>query len=200
MAAGCWKAQWICFLAMVFARSTRALVLQHNASKMSMHSSSWSASMSSGTISTSSSQCTTYNAFRQSLTGSYLSATAGGVTHTCSSATAIVAAFSSGSSGSWDCDGHTWRVGNCAVSGTESEICVDCASICNCNSGLSIRPCIGNTNWGGYSTTCGAGATTLSIQLPAANPATVPVQWRSRKEAECRKSATPTSGLNWDGS
>ena len=197
MAAGCWKAQWICFLAMVFARSTRALVLQHNASKMSMHSSSWSASMSSGMSSgPASSQCTTYNAFRQSLTGSYLSATAGGVTHTCSSATAIVAAFSSGSSGSWDCDGHTWRVGSC--SGT--EICVDCSSICSCASSLSIRPCIGNNNWGGYPTTCGAGATTLSIQLPAANPATVPVQWRSRKEAECRKSATPTSGLNWDGS
>ena len=148
---------------MVFVRSAHALVLQHNASKMSMYSGSWSASMASGISYSSSTQCTTYNAFRQSLAGSSLSVTAGGETRTCSSATAIVAAFSSGSSGSWDCDGHTWRVGNCAVSGTESEICVDCAGICNCNSGLSIRPCIGNNNWGGYSTTCAAGATTLSI-------------------------------------
>ena len=32
------------------------------------------------------------------------------------------------------------------------------------------------------------------FQLPSANPATVPVQQRSRKEAECMNSAIPTSG------
>ena len=37
------------------------------------------------------------------------------------------------------------------------------------------------------------------IQLPAANTATVPVQQRSREEAECRISATPTIGLKLDG-
>ena len=38
------------------------------------------------------------------------------------------------------------------------------------------------------------------IQLPAANPATVPVQKRSRKETECGNNAIPTTGLNCDGS
>ena len=36
----------------------------------------------------------------------------------------------------------------------------------------------------------------VDIQLHAANPATVPVQQRSKKETECRNSAVPTSCLN----
>jgi len=52
------------------------------------------------------------------------------------------------------CAGHWWRTGGC---GHWAEICVGCASICNCNSGFSFRPCIGNSNWGGsWGHTCGA--------------------------------------------
>ena len=51
---------------------------------------------------------------------------------------------------SWTCDGYTWRVGIC----NGIEICADCSAICTCDSGLSIRPCINNNNWGGYGTTC----------------------------------------------
>jgi len=36
-----------------------------------------------------------------------------------------------------------------------------------------------------------------AIQLPAATPATVPVQQRSRTEAECTNSVIRTSGLYW---
>ena len=36
----------------------------------------------------------------------------------------------------------------------------------------------------------------MHIYAPAANPATVPVQRRSRKETECRNIAIPTTGLN----
>ena len=39
-----------------------------------------------------------------------------------------------------------------------------------------------------------------TIQLPAANPATVPVQKRSRKETECGNNAIPATSLNCDGS
>ena len=40
----------------------------------------------------------------------------------------------------------------------------------------------------------------MCIKLPAANPATVPVQQRCRKDATYRNNAFPTICLSWDGS
>ena len=49
---------------------------------------------------------TSFNAFRQSITGSYLSLSAGDETRTCESADDVIAAFSSSGSGSWDYGGE----------------------------------------------------------------------------------------------
>ena len=53
---------------------------------------------------------------------------------------------------------------------------------------------------GGSHSLRGVGFVYVYIQLPLANPATVPVQQRCRKVAECRHNASPTTGLNWGGS
>lgn len=63
-----------------------------------------------------------------------------------------------------NCNGRTWRVGPC---GGWQEICAGCSSICQCNSGISIRPCIGNYNWGGSGTTCSAAQQVLYMDLQA---------------------------------
>jgi len=59
------------------------------------------------------------------------------------------------------CSGRWWRTGGC---GNWNEICANCGSICRCNSGISIRPCIGNSNWGGSGQTCGAATQVLYMQ------------------------------------
>jgi len=59
------------------------------------------------------------------------------------------------------CSGRWWRTGGC---GNWNEICVNCGSICRCNSGISIRPCIGNLNWGGSGQTCNAATQVLYMQ------------------------------------
>jgi len=56
------------------------------------------------------------------------------------------------------CSGRWWRTGGC--DGWD-EICVNCGPICRCNSGISIRPCIGNSNWVGSGQTCGAATQVL---------------------------------------
>jgi len=50
------------------------------------------------------------------------------------------------------CSGRVFATGPC---GSGPEICADCIRPCACNSGISIRPCMGgNPNWGGLSQTC----------------------------------------------
>ena len=131
-----------------------------------LSSTSWSDYFTSGIIYSTASECTSYYSFRTSAsTATSISLTAYGTTRTCSdssTAASIVSYWSACTStyegqsssscvdASWTCDGYTWRIGLC----NGIEICVDCSSTCACNSGLSIRPCIGNSNWGGYSTTC----------------------------------------------
>lgn len=59
--------------------------------------------------------------------------------------------------------GYSWAVGNCAVSGTYWELTAT-GSICSCNTGYTVRPCIGNSNWGGVnSATCGGAAQTMTV-------------------------------------
>jgi hypothetical protein len=60
-------------------------------------------------------------------------------------------------------NGYSWGVGICAVSGSYYELTAT-GGICQCNTGYTVRPCIGNLNWGainGY--TCSASAQTMTV-------------------------------------
>ncbi|MFH1320322.1 MAG: SprB repeat-containing protein, partial [Bacteroidota bacterium] len=63
------------------------------------------------------------------------------------------------------CDGIIWRVGDCA-GGTElnaNNLGTDCACT---NPGYTLRPGIGNTNWGGVNTiTCNAPSQTMTVEF-----------------------------------
>ena len=101
--------------------------------------------------------------FRDGLTGSYSSITAGGSEGpdiTCTDPTAvsqIATALNTDATASIACDGRTWNVGTCV--GT-NELSVD-VGICTCqaNSPFTLRPDVdaGNAAWGGIGATCGPG-------------------------------------------
>ena len=133
---------------------------------------SWSSTLPTGSISKSSSHCTTMQTFQNSLIGKQATSVtveAGSSTDTCSTAAVanqIIQKFatctSSCTSQSFSCDGETWWVGICGG----GEISVGTGGICRCSSQLTIRPCIGNSNWGGGSgKACGASSQTLSIKV-----------------------------------
>ena len=95
---------------------------------------------------------TAWTAFRNSLaspnsfTGFTISSSLGGAI-TCSDptvTTALASALAAGSPVSYSCAGSTWHVGVCG-SGIEFSN----AGSCSCVNGFSIRPAIGNSNWGG---------------------------------------------------
>lgn len=57
-------------------------------------------------------------------------------------------------------NGYSWMVGPC---GGGYELTTT-GSTCNCNTGYTLRPCIGNYNWGGINNaTCGASRQTMTI-------------------------------------
>lgn len=60
-------------------------------------------------------------------------------------------------------NGYTWVVGNCAVSGIQYELSATGAT-CSCATGYVVRPCIGNSNWGGINgATCSGGTQTMIV-------------------------------------
>ena len=60
-------------------------------------------------------------------------------------------------------NGYSWAVGICAVSGNYYELTAT-GSICACNTGYTVRPCIGNNNWGGINgVTCSASSQTMTV-------------------------------------
>ena len=112
--------------------------------------------------------CGTWREYRASLTGSYSSVTLSGSNDpegvTCNGRTAhaICQALHTGEAGNWDCDGNTWRIGNC---GSGVEITTT-SSICGCPTGYTVRPCINanNPNWGGIGTaTCSGPTQVLNV-------------------------------------
>ncbi len=116
--------------------------------------------------------CNKWNAFRATLTGNYSKITIKGTYDqtgvSCSGGTAntICHAIRTKSSGSWGCNGRTWRTGNC---GGDVEVNAN-GDMCNCpNNGYTVRPCIdypgsSNPNWGGAKTeTCSGPAQTLEL-------------------------------------
>jgi cysteine-rich repeat protein len=60
------------------------------------------------------------------------------------------------------CNGRTWNIGNC---GNGPELNAQGAGVCQCtNPGYVVRPCIGNSNWGGInSNTCGGPTQSMEV-------------------------------------
>jgi len=79
-----------------------------------------------------------------------------------------------GLSGTYICNGFTWRVGTpgacysglCGTTANEVELSVD-GSLCACTTpGWSFRPAITNSNWGGINTgTCGAANQRMTLEF-----------------------------------
>jgi hypothetical protein len=57
-------------------------------------------------------------------------------------------------------NGYSWEVGTC-LSGSELTAT---GSICGCNTGYTVRPCTGSSDWGGINgPTCGASTQTITV-------------------------------------
>ena len=130
--------------------------------------------MPNGAVSSSSEYCKSIMDFQNGLSGKTAKAikiSAGSTERACNDAyvaNQIVTAFSSCTSSScprksFSCQGYSWRVGQCASGG---EITVGRGNICACNSNdVTIRPCIGNKNWGGSGTVCNSTSLTLRVEV-----------------------------------
>ena len=114
-------------------------------------------------------QCTAWNTFRASIgAGPYTKVTVRGsldmVGKSCTGANAqtLCQNLKNGLATNLACDGNTWVIGNC---GNGVELSAS-GSLCQCTSpGWIVRPCIGNSNWGGMNgPTCGAANQTLEVQ------------------------------------
>jgi hypothetical protein len=113
-------------------------------------------------------QCTAWNTFRASLTGTYSSITIKGTNDmvgvTCTGATANTlcqALRTNTAVGPTVCGARTWKTGTCG-SGIELSANGD---TCSCSNGYIVRPCITSTvNWGGVNgVTCNAASQTMTV-------------------------------------
>ena len=115
--------------------------------------------------------CNTWNEFRMSLGAFqnfsfiqiYGSNDMNGVSCQGAAANTLCQALASGQAvNSLACDGRTWNIGNC---GSGVEINAQGNGVCACtNPGYTVRPCIGNSNWGGVNTaTCGGPNQTIEV-------------------------------------
>lgn len=124
--------------------------------------------------------CDAWNTFRsQLLVYPYLSmsVTAGSPSTaiTCTNTAvvaAVAAALRTGTSGTWTDGSYTWNVGSCGStsSGTGWELSVNNSGNCQCGTGWAVRPCIGNSNWGGYGTTCTGPSQIMTVVFNAVPP------------------------------
>ena len=146
----------------------------------------WEQVMTHGTISSSGPECTSYNAWRVSLTGteSSITMTANGAEVACTDpaeAATITSYIRDWTPGMpeqyYSCDSVTWAFGNC---GDGLEIHAGGSTeICSCYtagpSEITMRPCIGNSNWGGGNgVTCGAPTQTFAISTGGQGPSALP--------------------------
>ncbi len=135
-------------------------------------------------------QCTAWDAFRATLSGTYnyIGFTIKGSMNTtgisCTDpvvASAVAHAMRTGTAYTGTSDGQTWTVGIGCTSGPCGTVAVELSNIgaCTCASGYSVRPSINNSNWGGIDgNTCGAVSQTLEVDFLVAgctNTATVTV-------------------------
>ncbi|MBK6534025.1 MAG: hypothetical protein IPF99_31955 [Deltaproteobacteria bacterium] len=147
-------------------------------------------------------QCTAWNTFRASLTGTYDRVTIRGsldgvgVSCTGPSANTLCQALRNNTVVSGlSCGGRTWNVGNCAVSGYASEISAN-GDTCNCSSGYVVRPCIGNLNWGGVNgATCNGAGQTMVVECGGAGASTT---CNSSGVCTCNPTAEVCNGIDDD--
>ncbi len=118
-----------------------------------------------------------WESFRASLTGNYNSftwrSTTGGLI-TVSDPTKIQTlanALRTGSPTSTTIGSNTWLVGTGCGSTPGYSVAVEFSNFrsCSCESSYSLRPLIGNQNWGGVGTTCGAVTQTITLTFFAVN-------------------------------
>jgi hypothetical protein len=117
-------------------------------------------------------QCLAWDAFRSQLSGTYNEITVRGSLDTtgttCSDAAVandICNGLRTGVDASFSCAGRIWQVGvGCSTSSAQViELSLD-GSRCSCSTQVGdLRPCIGNSNWGGIGTTCDAPTQTLEV-------------------------------------
>ncbi len=119
--------------------------------------------------STSTAQCTVWNTWRASLTGTYSKVTLKGsndpvgVSCTGSSANTICQSLRTGSPLGVSCGGRSWVISGIGSCGDGVELNAN-GSICQCNVGYTVRPCIGNANWGAINgEACGANDQTMTV-------------------------------------
>ena len=84
----------------------------------------------------------------------------------------IAQALAAGTATSVTVGGATWSVGigcttSCTLPGDAVELNVDNGGGCSCGSNPTIRPCIGNANWGSFGSdgACGAVTQTMRVEL-----------------------------------
>ncbi|MEZ4444207.1 MAG: hypothetical protein R3B72_34360 [Polyangiaceae bacterium] len=135
----------------------------------------YSQNFPTGTIPITSQQCIDWGTFIGQLTGSFTAVTIRGsndmVGATCnvpSLATQLCNALNTSTIVSnISCNGRIWNVGDCSVStGQPFEINARAASgDCSCDSSAyTVRPCIGNNNWGGINgPACSAATQTMEV-------------------------------------
>jgi len=132
---------------------------------------SWSQRMPKGVISSDSPQCKLMEGFQDTLVGldtRSIFVSAGATSYSCENADLarqITNALSNPGSESVDffCDGKDWNVGICG-DGVEISIGDHTEKdVGNCEADLTIRPCIGNYNWGGLNGGCEQDTIILSV-------------------------------------
>jgi Stigma-specific protein, Stig1 len=129
----------------------------------------FTATFTNGVVATA--QCTSWNTFRASLTGTYTSITMSGTDdptgRTCTGADAntLCQALRTGTaSGTLSCGGYTWGVTTTCDSAPELNASTGAACGCEPSAGYDLRPCQGNDNWGGVNTTtCAAPTQTITV-------------------------------------
>jgi cysteine-rich repeat protein len=128
-------------------------------------------------VPTNSEQCVDYTEYTANLTGRYFSATLSGSNDTtgvtCNDpaiATQLCNALATSTELDVDCNGIDWRVGDCSTgTGFPFEISAGTGSACSCSDeGYTLRPCIGNNNWGGINgNSCSAPTQTMRLECNA---------------------------------
>jgi len=81
----------------------------------------------------------------------------------------IATALHNGTSTTVVVGGNTWRVGQCGSyhSYNNSELTFKGTGICSCSADVTIRPSIGNDNWGGVGNTCYADTQSFRVEFKA---------------------------------
>ncbi len=123
----------------------------------------------SGNVSSSSTQCVTWQNYIANLPASGLSQVsisgsgAGSTPAVCNVPSAVqqlANALRTNSTTNVSCNGFNWSVGSCGNGYTLSTT----GSPCNCDFGYTVRPCISNENWGAANgSTCNNSPQTLTV-------------------------------------